>query len=319
MTARNPLALVTALSLAGVALAGGAALHAQNRTATLYARAVDPSGRSLTNVQPSEFQLTVDGKPGKIVSASYLGGPRRVLLLVSNNVQQQINPLREGLESFIAGVPSDDEIGLGTTAGQYHPRVDFSADRTRLLNFVKTLPVEDGDNVNMDALVEANNRFLQKETRPPVIVMVTTEGSEASSVRDEVFNRFVQQFTARGGVVHVVLVSVSAGGAPPRPTLGGNRARDGAILSVDTDAESMITMNVTKSTGGRYELINSITAIPDKLREIAADIRADQQVTDGWYKIVFSADKPPNTVRLNIDRPDTKLQLSAGRPKAASQ
>ena len=94
------------------------ALHAQSKTASLHARAMDAEGKPLTDVRPSEMQLAVDNQRGKITLVTYLGGPRRIVLLVSNNIQAELNPLREGLEAFIAGVPSDDEIGLGTTSGQ---------------------------------------------------------------------------------------------------------------------------------------------------------------------------------------------------------
>jgi hypothetical protein len=307
--------VLAGLSVAILAVAG-VRVAAQAKTASLYVRASDATGAPLADVRPGDFELTVDGKPGKITLVTYLGGPRRVMLLVSNNIQQELNPVREGLADFIAGIPSDDEIGLGTTAGQYHPRVDLAVDRTRILQFIQGLPVEQGDNVNMDGLVEVYKRFLEKEARQPVIVVVTTEGSESSSVRDEVFNRFVQDYTARGGMTHVVLVSIAAGGAPPRPTAGGNRRIDNAILSQDTDAESIVTMNITKSTGGRYEIVNSITAIPEKLKEIAAEIKADEAVTAGWYKVIFAASKPPNSVRMTIGRPDTRIQLSQARPRA---
>src|SRR5262249_53738747 len=131
----------------------------------------------------------------------------------------------------------------------------------------------------------------------------------------EVFNKFVQDYTARGGMTHVVLVSTAAGGAPPRPAVIANRDFDNAILSQDTDAESIVTLNITKSTGGRYELVNAVTAIPEKLTEIAAEIKADEALTAGWYKVVFAADKAPGSVRFQVTRPDTKVGLSQGRPK----
>ena len=110
----------------------------------------------------------------------------------------------------------------------------------------------------------------------------------------------------------MVLVSVTAGGDAARPTAGGANGRDNAILSVDTSAESVVAMNVTKSTGGRYEFVNSITAIPEKLKEIAAEIKADQKSTEGWYKVVFAADEPPNSVRFAVDRPGTKISCRKG-------
>ena len=297
-----------------VALTVAQPAFAQPKTASLYVRALDAAGAPIADLRPSEMQLMVDGKPGKITLVTYLGGPRRVMLLVSNNVQLELNPLREGLQEFVAGIPSDDEIGLGTTSGQYHPRVELSTDRTRLLDFIKTLPIETDNNVNMDALVEVYKRFLEKEQRQPVIVMVTTEGSESSGVRDEVFNKFVHDYTARGGITHALIVSLAAVGAPPSPAQAANRRIDGAILSRDIDAESIIAMNITESTGGDYQLVNTVTAIPEKLKEIAAEIKSDEQVTAGWYKVVFAADKPPQSVRFQINRPDVKFGLAQARP-----
>jgi hypothetical protein len=308
-----------AAATVGTLLMFAAAPHlaAQNKTATLWAHAADAAGRPVADLRPTDFQLTVDGKPGRITAVRYAGNPRRILLIVDNTALAPVIPLRAALKALVDETPEDDEMALITIAGQLHIHVEPTTDRDRLRAAVADLNTDSGSPVLMDALVEANDRFLGKEDRMGIIVVVTAEGPESSGVRDEVFNKFVQSFTSKGGVAHALVLSASAVGVQARPTAGGNNPRNNAIINIDTDAESIITMNITKNTGGRYEIVNAATAMQEKLEEFAADIKADRRGMNGWYKIDFAADNPPKTVRLEVTRSDTKIQMTQSRPRLA--
>ena len=171
----------------------------------------------------------------------------------------------------------------------------------------------------MDAIVEGNTRFLvPAEARAPVIVVVTTEGREGSGTRDDRFPQFVTDMAGRGTVAYAVVLGLTATQGNMRPTAGGNHPRNNAILSNDASAQSIVAMNITKFTSGRYEHVNSATALGDKLKAFAADIAADRKNMAGWYQIGFASETVPRSVRVQVLQPDAKIQLSPVRPGTKS-
>jgi hypothetical protein len=311
LTHRLTATLVGALAACGTA----AHLSAQGDVGTVYVRATGPSGAPLTDLRPTDFHVTMDGTNRKISSVRYVGDPRRVLLLVDNTFSGAIVPLRAALHGFVDGIPAEDEIGLITIAGQLHIRVEPTLEHARVTGAIDALNTEPGTAVLMDALVQGSERFLGKEDRTPIIVVVGAEGPDNSSTRDDAFNKFVQRFSARGGIVHAIMLSAGAVGVAVRPTAGGNNPRNGAIVTADTDNPSIIAMNAAQNTGGHFEIVNSVTALPEKLKAIAAEVKADRQQTLGWYKVDFSLDKNQKILRVEVLQPETKVQLSQARPR----
>jgi hypothetical protein len=305
-----------ALALGLVALP--AVLLAQPRVQTLYAHVADAAGAAVTSLGPSDFQMSKDGAPQRISRVIYSGNPKRILLLVDTSDAVSpavVNPLRQGLATFINSLPADAEVVLATMGGQLHVRVEPTTDHAALARGVASIFPEGGDTVLMDAIVEGNTRFLvPAETHAPVIVVVTTEGREGSGTRDDKFPQFVNDMAGRGTVAYAVVLGLTATQGDVRPTAGGNRARDNAILSNDTTGQSIVAMNITKFTSGRYEHVNSATAVGDKLKSIAADIAADRKNMTGWYQIGFASETVPRSVRVQVLQPDTKIQLSPVRP-----
>ena len=99
--------------------------------------------------------------------------------------------------------------------------------------------------------MEVDERFLKKTALDAAfIVIVTTDGPETSGDRIEEFNRWIRDLAQRRVVVHAVVLTHQEG--------QGN--------------ELQICMSLTRSTGGRYESIAAITALPDTLGSIASVI-----------------------------------------------
>jgi Mg-chelatase subunit ChlD len=297
-----------------------AVASAQPVVQTIYAHVADESGGPATRLNGSDFAVAVENAAQRIVRVTYAGYPKRILLLVDTSASLTpgvINPLRRGLQTFINAVPEDDEIALVTIGQQFHVRVEPTSDKQALIRGVANVFSEDGNTVLLDSLLEGHERFLlRSETRAPIIVVVTTEGPESSGTQEERFTGFVRDIAARGTVAYAVVIGNSATGQTTRPTASANRDIDNAIVTNDSSAESVIAMNITKYTGGRYEYLNAPTAISDTLKSFASDIKADEQRMVGWYQIAFEAQTPPRSLKVGLTRPDAKLvELSQGRPK----
>jgi hypothetical protein len=182
--------------------------------------------------------------------------PARIILLVdsSSAMSPMLTHFRAGLQAFLDNVPAQHEIALLSTGGQLRIRVPPTSDRDRLDKAVGSFASEGGANAFLDSLLEADTRFLKNApTMWPVFVIVMTDAAETrGEQRIDDYNKFMNDFSARGGQAHTIVV----------------RGKNSGIV---TD----IAINLSQNTKGIHETIAISNALPDKLREVAARLEAD--------------------------------------------
>jgi hypothetical protein len=112
-----------------------------------------------------------------------------------------------------------------------------------------------GANAFLDTMLEADQRFLRKATdRRHVFVILTTDnGASRGEPRIDDYNRFMRDFLQRGGLAFGIVVHTG-----------------GAGMSATSD----IIENLTNNTSGTYDSINVATAVPDKMKAVAARLSA---------------------------------------------
>jgi hypothetical protein len=182
--------------------------------------------------------------------------PARIILLVdsSSAMSPMLTHFRAGLQAFLDNVPAQHEIALISTGGQLRIRVPPTSDRDRLDKAVGIFASEGGANAFLDSLLEADTRFLKNApTMWPVFVIVMTDAAETrGEQRIDDYNKFMNDFSARGGQAHSIVV----------------RGKNSGIV---TD----IAINLSQNTKGIHETIAISNALPDKLKEVAARLEAD--------------------------------------------
>jgi hypothetical protein len=109
----------------------------------------------------------------------------------------------------------------------------------------------------LDSLLEADQRLLKNAAEwRSVIVILTSDSGGSGTVtpaRINVYNRFVDDFVARGGRAHAVVVG-----------------------SVNRGVTTQIAQNLARNTGGFYESIVIGNAIPKLMTTMAEYVAADQ-------------------------------------------
>jgi len=182
--------------------------------------------------------------------------PARIILLVdsSSAMSPMLTHFRAGLRAFLEGIPAQHEIALISTGGQLRIRVPPTSDRDRLDKAVASFASEGGANAFLDSLLEADTRLLKSApTMWPVFVIVATDAAETrGEQRIDDYNKFMNDFTARGGQAHSIII----------------RGKNSGIV---TD----IAINLSQNTRGIHETIAISNALPDKLREVATRLEAD--------------------------------------------
>jgi hypothetical protein len=76
----------------------------------------------------------------------------------------------------------------------------------------------------------------------------------------------------------------------------------------------IVAENLTHNTGGVYDVMNTTTALPDKMKALAERLTLDQHNLSSWYEVDIQSEAADTTpVDVAVNREGVKLQLSATR------
>lgn len=280
-----------------VLLAASVVLSAQKTIARrVFVNVTDKAGAPVAGLTAADFELTEGGAP-RAVSRVAFDTPMRILLFVdsSGSITSNIDQFRQGLTAFVEALPIEDEIGVVSFSGQLRLRLAPTPDRQKLRSSIANFAPDGGPSVLVDALFEADKRFLKNApTLWPVFVIVTTDmGESRVDPRIDEFNAFVKDYGVRGGSAHAVV-------------LKGPRA---ALVSD-------LVLNFTQNTAGMFEPIAIANALPDKLKGIAARIAADRKAMASRYEVEYPGDPKVAVpaVQVRLKREDASVQMSFRRP-----
>jgi len=170
-----------------VALAAGAALHAQqptfsgaNRTVAVYATVTDASGRLVPDLTRDQFQIDDSGKPQELTIFANDIQPITVVMLLdrSTSMRRNFELVEKAAEAFVGVMLPADKARIGSFSDriQVDPR-DFTADHGELLRILRTelqfegpTPLWNAVNVGITALLHQQGRR---------VVLVFTDGMDA--------------------------------------------------------------------------------------------------------------------------------------------
>ena len=184
------------------------------------------------------------------------GSLMRIVLLVdsSRSTSPMITQFRAGLNDFLDALPGEPEIVIISTGGQLRIRVGPTTDRVKLHDAASGFVSDGGGNTFLDTMLEADERFLKNAPdRRSVLVILTTDAGPWAETRTDAYNRFANDFLARGGRAHALVV------------------RDGRGTFTD-----MVAEHLANSTGGFYETVRIANAVPKLMKTMAGFVAADQ-------------------------------------------
>lgn len=247
-------AVVVLLIAAGATVA----VNAQNENQiTFFLSARTVTGEPVADLKPEDLQVAEDGRATPIVKMVPVNWPVKVTVLVDNGVDsgQLLSQYRSGLKTFLAAIPAGVEVSILTLAPQPRWIIRPSSDAEQLQKSVDRITPDASSSRFVEGLVEAANRIEQENRKQvvnfPVIVMVSTTGTEGSTAREAEVNKMWKQLSTYPSRVHVIMLST---GASSNTQLLGAR-------------QVHVGKSVADLTGGRYEAIAASTRIPSLLGE----------------------------------------------------
>ena len=254
------------------------------------------TGEPVLDLSPEDFEVSENGRSGGILSANLDTDPMKVAVLIDNGDRiletNALNPLRAGLNGFLDALAPQHEVSLVTIARSVQQRVDFTTDRAALKEGVGLLFPDRGAGARLlDGVRETWDRRFEEDDPFPVIVLVLTDGTEASgNYNDNRYADLLNPLIANGVTVHAVMLA----------TRGSVRAQQRL---------PQYAFSIVENTGGLLENFVAPTGYENVLRRLAERMNDHYAVVSKRYRLIFERPDPPGT-RLSVSLTGNDLAFS---------
>ena len=262
----------------------------------VFVSVTDAKGAPIEGLAASDFTVTESGQARVVSHAGPAKDPMRIALMLdtSDAAAPALTHLRNGTLAFLDAIPPEDEVILITTGRQMRVRVPPTTDRKKLKDTAAGLFTDGAGTVLMDGLLEIDERFFKKaDDRWPVYVIFTSDGTENSTgSREKEFTKWSPLLGPRGITVHSLVYKTPKGSGMPE----------------------IIAENVTNNSGGRYDVMNTTTALPDKMKALGEKLALDHRKMSNWYQVDIQTDGTDTAaVDVGVARDGVRLQISNTR------
>lgn len=244
------------------------------------------TGEPVLNLAPDAFEVSEDGRSAGIVSADLDTDPMKIAVLIDNGDRlmetSALNPLRDGLGGFLDTLAPRHEVSLITIGRSVQQRVDFTTDRAELTEGVGLLFPDRGAGARLlDGIRETWRRRFEDDDPFPVMVLVLTDGTEASgNYNDNQYADLINPLIANGVTVHAVMLA----------NRGGVRAQQRL---------PQYAFNIVESTGGIIESFVAPNGYESVLPALAERMNDHYDIVSKRYRLLFERPDPPGT-RLSV-------------------
>ena len=290
------LAAVAAIALTPSAASPQSKNAGKTHTRHIFVSVTDTKGAAVEGLTASDFRVAEGGQDRIVSHAGPAKDPMRIALMLdtSDAAATALTHMRAGAIAFLDALPPEDEVILITTGRQMRVRVPPSTDRKKLKETAAGLFTDGAGTVLMDGLLEIDDRFFKKaDDRWPVFVIFTSDGTESSQgAREKEFLKWSPMVGARGITVHAfVLKTPKSSGMP-----------------------EIVAENLTKNSGGRYDVMNTTTALPEKMKALGEQLALDHRNMSAWYEVDIQTDAAEiKPVEVVVQREGVRLQISNSR------
>jgi hypothetical protein len=234
--------------------------------------------------------------------------PLEIALLV-DDTGPGLRFIREGVGGFIQRLGGLAEIALVSTGGRNSLLVDFTGRVDALYQGVRQLITRTTSGAYLlDGIGEAIKALNQREAERPVIVVVTLEGPEFSSVRAD---RLLDELQRSRAILHVVSL-----GKPTLKTMTGWNEMPSQSLRENLDENinrKKFLEDGSRQSGGSLEQVLADSGIPVALHALAEELASQ-------YVVVYrrpEGPSPPKKITVSVKRSGVKVRARTEPPGGA--
>ena len=278
------------------------AVPAQSRNAgkthlrRIFVSVTDAQNTPVEGLTLSDFSVSEGGEPRVVSHAGPAKDPMRIALMLdtSDAAAPALTHMRAGAIAFLDALPPEDEVILITTGRQARVRVPPTTDRKKLKEAAAGLFTDGAGTVLMDGLLEMDERFFKKaDDRWPVFVIFTSDGVEASAgAREKEFLKWASAIDKRGVSTHAFVYKTPKGSGMPE----------------------IVVENLTQNSGGHYDVMNTTTALPQKMKALGEQLALDHRNMSAWYEVDIQTELTEfRPIIVAVARDGVRLQISDRR------
>ncbi len=287
MRSRSPRLAVLFLSLV-ITGAARPILTAQSTPRELYVSVLDERGDPVKNLQADAFIVREDGVPREVLRVRPATDPLQLAIVVDNSEvsRSEIPNIREGLHAFLKELPATNDITLVTVADRPTILVDYTSHREEIEKGIDRIFTQPNSGSSLlEALVEVSKGLEKRPSSRPVIVLISLEGPEFSTMH---YDYVLGALRKSAAAVHAIVVT-----------------HPGADITSDPARTRSIVLNRgTESGGGRQSLLLSSQGLADTLRHLAAELSNQYVVTYSRPDTLI----PPEKVDVAVKQPNFKAR-----------
>jgi hypothetical protein len=258
----------------------------------MYVSVVDKDGKPVPDLGPADFLVQEDRVTREVLTVGPANDPMQIALLVDNSQASDpfIRDYREALPAFInemmdAAGPRN-EMALIMLADRPTIFTQYTTDRGAMLKGVQRIFSMPGSATYLlDGIIETSRGITKRNTPRPVIVALTSEGPELS---DRYYQQVLEPLKESGAACNILVIG--------RPI---NQEHDRAV----------VLDRATKDSGGRWDTLLISTALTDKMKEIALDLKSQYKVTYARPQTLI----PPENITVSVKRPDLTARGTPAR------
>jgi hypothetical protein len=231
--------------------------------------ATDASGTPVGDLTPADVVMSEQGVPNTIVDVRPFSRPVKLTIAVDNGPASGdiLSHYRAGLTDMVSALPPDMEVALITIAPQPRHVVRPTTDREEILAGINRFAPESFAPRFTDTLVEFSKRFQDELVDSanvvdslPVLVIVSTTATEATSYEVPAIDRAFRFLRARRARLYIAMLTVRQTGS--------------FAAQINEGRQTQIAIPAIEYIGGTYEPLaisnRLMTLLPEWGEEIAA-------------------------------------------------
>jgi Ca-activated chloride channel family protein len=259
------------------------------RNITVYAAVVDSKGDPVVGLTTDDFTVREDGVGREVLKVAPATEPMQIALLVDDSQASTaaIPHIRDGLVAFIDALQGKAEISIITIGERPTSVVQYTPSADVLKRGIGRIFARQGAGAYLlEAIIESSRGLEKRNAARPVIVALSTEGVEFSNQH---YDQVLKELYASKATFHVLAL-----GSPAPSGSDEMRNRNQTIATG------------TERTGGRRDQLLSPQAIPDRMKQLAAELANQYAVTYARPDTLI----PPERVRVAVKRPGLTTRAS---------
>jgi von Willebrand factor type A domain len=298
MSALRLLAVSLLLACAAVVLPADPVAQAIERS--LYVSVVNHEGAPVPDLGESDFVVREDNVAREVLRVGPAEEPMQIAVLVdtSQTARENIPHMRTALPPFVTALTNPNEADakneVAIIAFGERPTIftDYTTNVAALQKGISRIwAAQDAGAYLLDALLEVTRGFKVREAKRPVIVAIAVEGPELS------YRQYDQ-----------VLGPLRDSGAPFYALMIGSPSAD---ISDQGRSRSIVLDRGPSETGGRRDQLLTGMALPDRLKQLAAQLTHQYRVTYARPQSLI----PPERVTVSTPRPGLTARGTAVRER----